>query len=311
VKDLRAEWLEGFVRLQRLQPYLRDENHEIDTEAAYADYFRAVHAGERQRDAALEVSLREGVRRSAPKSIDDPRLVGWYHTIDLGDGLRSTGHYDLRSCVDQHGLPDSLEGKTALDVGTADGFWAFEMERRGADRVVGMDIASLMDFDYLPTVREKLHAVLTRPLDRHFWFSHALLGSEIEHANCSVYELSPDSVGEFDIVFCGSLLLHLMNPLQALLHIRSVTSEMAVIATQLSEDAEQLAPDKPLVKFGNRRSEKAGPRELLGASCVYWLLNTTSLCEMMEYAGFTRTEALEPVALPPMGSRCAVVIGYP
>jgi hypothetical protein len=32
------------------------------------------------------------------------------------------GRYDLRSCVGQHGLPDSLEGKSALDVGTCDGF---------------------------------------------------------------------------------------------------------------------------------------------------------------------------------------------
>ena len=169
----------------------------------------------------------------------------------------------------------------------------------------------LTDFDYLPAVKETLRPILSRPLDRHFWFSHALLASEAEHADCSVYELSPDSVGMFDVVFCGSLLLHLMNPLDALVHIRSVTREMAVVATQLSEDAEQLAPDKPLLRFSNRRPDLAGSRPLLGASCVYWLLNTTTLREMMEYAGFARTEALEPVALPPMGGRCAVVVGYP
>jgi hypothetical protein len=86
---------------------------------------------------------------------------------------------------------------------------------------------------------------------------------------------------------------------------------MAVVATQLSEDAEQLAPNKPLLMFGNRRPDFSGSRELLGASCVYWLLNTTALREMLEYAGFSRTEALRPVALPPMGGRCAVVVGYP
>ena len=102
-----------------------------------------------------------------------------------------------------------------------------------------------------------------------------------------------------------------MNPLEALVHIRSVTREIAVVATQLSEDAEALAPDKPLLTFGNRRPDLAGSRPLLGASCVYWLLNTATLREMMEYAGFSRTEALEPVALPPMGGRCAVVVGYP
>jgi tRNA (mo5U34)-methyltransferase len=174
-----------------------------------------------------------------------------------------------------------------------------------------MDIEWLTDFDYLPAVRETLGRRLSPRLDPNFWLSHALLDSEVEHAICSVYDLSPDSVGEFDVVFCGSLLLHLMNPLEALVHIRSVTREMAVVATQLSEDAEQLAPNKPLLMFGNRRPDFSGSRELLGASCVYWLLNTTALREMLEYAGFSRTEALRPVALPPMGGRCAVVVGYP
>lgn len=311
VKELRTEWLTAFERLQLMQPYLRIANYQVDSEVAYAEYFRAIQAGDRQRDPALEDDLRAEVRRAAPSSMDDPRLVGWYHTIDLGDGLRSTGRYDLRSTVDRHGLPESLAGKSALDVGTADGFWAFEMERRGADRIVGMDIEMLTDFDYLPAVRETLRPTLSRPLDRHFWFSHALLASAAEHLDCSVYELSPASVGIFDVVFCGSLLLHLMNPLEALVHIRSVTREMAVVATQLSEDAETLAPDQPLLEFGNRRPDLAGSIPLLGASCVYWLLNTTSLRELMEYAGFSRTEALEPVALPPMGERCAVVVGYP
>jgi hypothetical protein len=44
---------------------------------------------------------------------------------------------------------------------------------------------------------------------------------------------------------------------------------------------------------------------------VYWQPNTKGLKEMMEYAGFGRTEALDPVPLPPAGHRCAVVIGYP
>src|SRR4051794_2756443 len=61
------------------------------------------------------------------------REVGpWYHTLDLGAGVSTDGMFDLRPFVDLYGLPDSLEGKRVLDVGTFDGFWAFEMERRGA-----------------------------------------------------------------------------------------------------------------------------------------------------------------------------------
>ncbi len=71
-----------------------------------------------------------------PTQPDDPRLDQWYHTIDLGNGLTTRGIFDHRSVVHCYGLPESLEGKTCLDVGTGDGFFAFEMERRGAARVV-------------------------------------------------------------------------------------------------------------------------------------------------------------------------------
>ena len=47
--------------------------------------------------------------------------------------------FDLRPFVDRYGLPESLEGMRCLDVGTWDGFWAFEMERRGGE-VVGIDL---------------------------------------------------------------------------------------------------------------------------------------------------------------------------
>ena len=311
LKELEATRLETFERLAWLLAKVRDEDGIGPEQLAYADYFRAVQSGDRERDAELERDLRAEVRRAAPTSTDDPRLAAWYHTIELGNGLRSTGRYDLRSCVDSHGLPASLEGKTCLDVGTCDGFWAFEMERRGADRVVAMDIEWMADFDYLPSARETLDPLLMRRLDHHFWLSHALLDSRVEHTLRSVYELSPETVGTFDFVFCGSLLVHLQNPLKALLNMRAVTGERAVVATQLSEISERFAPERPLVEFGNRQSDAYGSEPLLGVTCVYWKFGTKGLQEIMEYAGFGRTEALDPVSLPPAGGRCAVVVGYP
>src|SRR3546814_5901121 len=60
----------------------------------------------------------------------------WYHTIDLGNGVVTPGEYDHRPAVRHVPLPDRLDGLRCLDVGTHDGFWAFEMERRGAAEVV-------------------------------------------------------------------------------------------------------------------------------------------------------------------------------
>ena len=59
----------------------------------------------------------------------------WYHTIEIAPGVRTPGLVDLRS-VAPRVLPDDLSGVRALDVGTFDGFWAFELERRRAAEVV-------------------------------------------------------------------------------------------------------------------------------------------------------------------------------
>jgi tRNA (mo5U34)-methyltransferase len=312
LQKLRSETRATSERLRKLLAEARDSSYRIEPqEEQYADYFRAVESGQKDADPELAERLRAAVRRAAPTSIDDPRLAGWYHTVELGDDLRSTGRFDLRTAVDMHGLPDSLEGKTVLDVGTCDGFWAFEMERRGAERVVAIDIERMADFDWLPAVRGSLGRVVTKRLDRYFWLAHAMRGSHVEHKVCSVYDLSPETVGTFDVVFCGSLLLHLQNPLKALVNMRSVTREMAIVASSLSDEIEKLAPHQPLLSFGNRRPDLEDPNPQVGSSCVYWHVNTRGLQEMMEYAGFARTQPLEPVRLMPTGGMCAVVLGYP
>ncbi len=238
-----------------------------------------------------------------PTSPDDERLSGWYHTVELGDGLVSKGIYDHRPIVDCYGLPESLRRKTALDVGTSDGFWAFELERRGADRVVAIDIPRYEDFDWLPWIKESLGArgALTRS---RFDLAHAMRRSRVEYQTCSVYDLSPDRVGTFDVVFCGSLLLHLQNPLRALVNIRSVTRELAVIETMV--DPKLDAYDRPWLAFGHRHAE-----ERLGEAAVYWRFSTRALREMMEYAGFSSTQPLPPFSLPPAGVKVVSVIGYP
>lgn len=244
--------------------------------------------------------------KELPTTADDPRLQGWYHTIDLGNGLCSRGEYDLRKTVDLH-LPPTLEGKTALDVGTCNGFWAFEMEKRGA-RVTAMDVERWSDFDWLPWLKDSNGHGAT---GARFELAHAMRGSSVERRICSVYDLSPE-FGTFDFVFCGSLLMHLQNPLLALTNICSVTREQAVIATLHSADLEAAAPDEPTLAFGFRQQDLYNAKAMLGASCVYWHFNTKGLREMMEYAGFARTEHLGYAPLYPLTeSVCTIVAGHP
>lgn len=230
-------------------------------------------------------------------------LDGWYHTIDLGDGLVSNGYWDHRSIVDCYGLPRSLKGKTALDVGTADGFWAFELERRGADRVVAIDVETHADFDWLPG-RMPAGAREHR-MRANFDIAHARLGSSVEHRYCNIYDLSPETVGEFDVVFFGSLLLHLMNPLKALCNIRSVVREVAIIES-LAQPGLDSFPDVPLIRFGHSDSESVP-----GEAGIYWRIGQKALAEMLTYTGFARAEFMDPFLMPPGNVEAIAVHAFP
>src|SRR5262245_36578224 len=66
------------------------------------------------------------------------RVGFWWHSIDLGDGVTTPGFKSpetLAGELDAIGLPTDLTGRSVLDVGGWDGWFAFEAERRGAGRV--------------------------------------------------------------------------------------------------------------------------------------------------------------------------------
>lgn len=228
-----------------------------------------------------------------PTRQDDPRLQGWYHTIELAPGLvPKDAFYDHRPTVNRVGLPESLAGKTALDVGTADGFWAFEMERRGAE-VTAIDIARPQDYDLLPIQRARMPEVWHNSTGHYhadrFRLAHAMRNSKVEYKVCNVYDVNPERLGTFDFVYCGTMLMHLFNPLQALINIRSVATDMAVVETcafhPVGEPVEKMFPNQPYAWFGSLSSESAP-----GADCTYWRFTSAALCHMMIYAGFKRVE---------------------
>ncbi|MDQ3221971.1 MAG: hypothetical protein M3Q75_00605, partial [Gemmatimonadota bacterium] len=71
------------------------------------------------------------------------RIAGyrWWHTIDVAPGVSTPGAWDLRPMAGRIPWPEMLAGARCLDVGTMDGFWAFEMELRVAADVLGIDVA--------------------------------------------------------------------------------------------------------------------------------------------------------------------------
>src|SRR4051794_17190875 len=143
--------------------------------------------------------------------LERAKALAWYHTMEL-PGLTTDGLFDLRPHVPAYGLPDSLAGKRVLEVGTWDGFWAFELERRGAE-VVAIDLDDERELDWPPRRRD---ASASARRGSGFEVARSLLGSKVERVVCSVYDALPSQLGTFDLVLCGSVLIHLRDQLLAL-----------------------------------------------------------------------------------------------
>ena len=198
---------------------------------------------------------------------------GWYHTIELPGGVVTPGYFDTRAVADVVPLPPRLDGSRCLDVGTYDGFWAFEMERRGAAEVVAIDVLDPLRWDWPRASPPEAIAAIANER-RGFAVAAEALGSSVQRRDLSVYELSPDVVGTFDVVYCGSLTLHLRDPVRALERIRSVCTGVLVY-----EDA----IDVPLTLLSPRT-----PRALLDGRGRpwWWKGNAAALAQMAIAAGF-------------------------
>ena len=133
---------------------------------------------------------------------DVEALAPWFHNIELGEGLWTAPDHFLgdypRFKFERFApaLPDDLSGRSVLDIGCNAGFYAVEMKRRGAGRVLGID----SDERYLAQARLA---------------SGALGFGDIEFRNLSVYDVG--ALGErFDLVVFMGVLYHLRHPLLAL-----------------------------------------------------------------------------------------------
>lgn len=180
--------------------------------------------------------------------VDDLRqrvtAVEWYHTLDLPGGVTTPGRWDTRSVARRLRIPRSLAGKRCLDIGTWDGFWAFEMERRGASEVLAIDLRDMSSWDWAPNTPPGTIANWDAPVNQFPGFSIAreALNSKVERRELSVYDLDAGELGTFDFVFMGSLLPHLRDPVRALEAVRRVTSGVFLSADVISVSLTVLRP---------------------------------------------------------------------
>jgi tRNA (mo5U34)-methyltransferase len=219
---------------------------------------------------------------SAQELRADVERYPWYHTLDLGQGVVTDGMFDHRPVLHHYPLPDSLSGLRCLDVATMDGYWAFEMERRGAASVTALDLEDPEELDWPASLRGHDKS-LDETKGERFALARRALGSNVERVLMSAYDLSPE-LGTFDFVFCGDLLLHLKDPITPVENIRSVCTGSAVIVNVIK-------------KF--RFYEKRPMAELDGIDHFeWWVTNLAGLVRLVRAAGFARVEPSETFELP-------------
>ena len=201
---------------------------------------------------------------------------GWYHTIDLAPGTATPGAVDLRALAPRV-LPRSLSGR-ALDVGTFDGFWAFELERRGAT-VVATDLERFDEVQWPPPNREALgrEAGDRGPGDR-FELARTLLGSSVRRVAANVYDLDAATIGgAVDFAVVGDLLLHLRDPVAALERVHGVLAPGATLLSleQIDLRLTALHPRRPTARFRAAHTRMN-----------WWEPNVSTLLHWLRVAGF-------------------------
>lgn len=198
----------------------------------------------------------------------------WYHTLELRPGEWTDGWFDLRPALRHYGLPEDMSGMRVLEIGTWDGFWSFEMEKRGAD-VVAIDLDDERDLDWPPRYRPQQFP--EHPRGSGFALAKEILASKVERVQCSVYDATPERFGTFDLVFCGSVLIHLRDQMLALERIAGLTDDW-FISCEVYEPLLSLVPVSLARFHAHRRSAE------------FWRPNIKSWTRMIWAAGFDRVE---------------------
>jgi tRNA (mo5U34)-methyltransferase len=187
--------------------------------------------------------------------------LGWYHSIELPDGRVIPGLQtleQLRERIARFPIPENLTGKRVLDIGAWDGWFSFEMERRGAS-VVAVD-----------STRQET-----------FFEARRLLDSRVEYVIEDVCRLNPKDIGCFDIVLFFGVLYHVKHPLLALEKVCELTTEMACIESLVIDDPPSNAP--PMMEFYEGTELSGGFDNWVGP-------NTACLLAFCRTAGFVRVD---------------------
>ncbi len=229
-------------------------------------------------------------------------LGPWFHNMRLRGVQTAPEHFlgdypEVKFESFRDAIPADLTGKSVLDIGCNGGFYSFEMKRRGASRVLGIDT----DDHYLRQAR----------------FAAEIMGVDVEFQRLPVWEIA--RLGEkFDLVIFMGVLYHLRHPLLALDLIHEHVAKDLLLFQSMQRGSRELVevaedydfnapapfdePGYPKMHFIERRYSHDETN--------WWVPNRACTEAMLRSSGFaieSRPEdevyvcRWQPVAVPPDG----------
>lgn len=239
-------------------------------------------------------------------------LGPWFHNLRLR-GIQTAPEHFLGNYPEvkfesfRAALPEDLTGKSVLDIGCNGGFYSFEMKRRGARRVLGIDT----DTGYLAQAR----------------FAADVLGMDVEFRQMAVWEIG--SLGEtFDLVIFMGVLYHLRHPLLALDLIHDHVAKDLLLFQSMQRGSRELAEVREDYDFNEPApfDEPGYPKmhfieqRYSHDETNWWVPNRAGTEAMLRSAGFTIEAQPEhevylcrwrEVPMPPDGPHAVYPAGKP
>lgn len=232
-------------------------------------------------------------------------LGPWFQNLRLRGIETAPDHFlgdypEVKFARFRDALPDDLKGMTVLDIGCNAGFYSFEMKRRGADYVVGIDT----DERYLQQAR----------------FAAETEGIDADFRRMSVWQVAELEM-QFDLVIFMGVLYHLRHPLLALDLIHEHVAKDLLLFQSMqrgSSEVENVAPDygfnaaAPFDRPGFPKLHFIEHRYAQDQT-NWWVPNRACVEAMLRSSGFSivlhpEEEVYwcrrEPVAVPADGPHC-------
>jgi len=256
-----------------------------------------------------------GARHDSPSGLETEIAgIQWWHSIDLGGGVVTPGTKTAEWHAEELrrlALPD-LAGRSVLDVGAWDGFYAFHAERAGAARVVALDHLAwggrIPDLQASweerrpdgPTAfvfeEDPRWDPVGLPGRAGFDLAHRMLDSRVEPAVLDVSRDDLEPLGRFDVILFLGVLYHLRDPLAVLRRLAALCDDMIVIETEAVAIGGH--PDAAAIEFLGTED-----RKLNGDPTNWWSPTAAGLLALCERAGFARAEIVGRPPVPRAGRR--------